>query len=68
MKMIDHARLIQSLQDTSHLVACNIAPEKHPLATQQLQRSISMLLGELNKDWYDLVPSETAEPSVGIPD
>jgi hypothetical protein len=64
MKMIDRARLVQSLQDTSHLVACNIDPEKHPLATQQLQRSIAMLLGELNRDWCQ----DTLQPSVGIPD
>ena len=68
MKMIDHARLVQSLQDTSHLVACQVDPEKHSLAAQQLQRSIAMLLGELNKDWCELVPPETAQPSVGIPD
>ncbi|HEY2472865.1 MAG TPA: hypothetical protein VGI45_34085 [Terracidiphilus sp.] len=67
MKLIDHARLVQSLQDTSQLVACNIDPEKHP-ATQQLQRSIAMLLGELNRDWSELVPRESASPSVGIPD
>ena len=68
MKMIDHARLVQSLQDTSHLVACNVDPEKHSLAAQQLQRSITMLLGELNREWYDLVPPEMGQPSVGVPD
>jgi hypothetical protein len=68
MRMIDHARLVQSLQYTSHLVACNVDPEKHSLATQQLQRSIAMLLGELNRDWCELVPQEAGQPSVGIPD
>lgn len=68
MKMIDHARLVQSLQDTSHLVACKIDPEKHSLVTQQLQSSIAMLLGELKRDWCDLVPQEMAQPSVGVPD
>jgi hypothetical protein len=67
MKMIDHARLVQCLQDTSQLVACNVDSDKHP-ATKQLQRSIAMLLGELNKDWYDLIPQESAAPSVGVPD
>jgi hypothetical protein len=68
MKMIDRARLVQSLQDTSHMVACNVDPEKHSLATQQLQRSIAMLLGELNRDWCELVPQDSVQPSVGIPD
>lgn len=68
MKMIDRARLVQSLQDTSQLVACKIDPERHALAAQQLQYSITLLLGELKKDWCELVPQETAQPSVGVPD
>lgn len=68
MKMVDHARLVQALQDTSLLVACKIDPEKHTTAAKQLQRSITMLLGELDKDWCDLVPQDSAQPSVGVPD
>ena len=68
MKLVDHARLVQALQDTSLLVACKIDPEKHSIATRQLQRSINQLIGELNQDWCDLIPIETAQPSVGIPD
>lgn len=67
MKMVDHARLVQALQDTSFLVACKIDPKKHTIATERLQRSIALLLGELNKDWYELAP-KAAKPSVGIPD
>jgi len=68
MKLVDHARLVQVLQDTSQLVACKIDPEKHSIATKQLQRSITLLLGELDKDWYDLLPRDSAQPSVGVPD
>jgi hypothetical protein len=68
MKMVDHARLVQALQETSHLVACKVDLEKHSIATRQLQRSIAQLLGELNQDWYDLIPQEMAQPSVGVPD
>lgn len=68
MKMVDHARLIQALQDTSHLVACKVDPKKHSLAAKQLQRSIALLLGELDKDWCELMPQDSAQPSVGIPD
>lgn len=68
MKMVDHARLVQALQDTSHLVACKIDPEKHAFAAKQLQLSITTLLGELNQDWYDMFPMESAQPSVGVPD
>ena len=68
MNMVDHARIVRALQDTSVLVACHLDPEKHPVATQQLQRSISLLLGELKKDWRELVPPTTAQPSVGVPD
>lgn len=67
MKMVDHARLVQALQDTSQLVACKVDPEKHSI-TKQLQYSISLLLGELNKDWCELVPQDSAQPSVGVPD
>lgn len=68
MKMVDHARLVQALQDTSVLVSSHLDPQKHTIATKRLQQSISLLLGELNKDWCDLVPQSSAEPSVGIPD
>jgi phenylalanyl-tRNA synthetase beta subunit len=68
MTKVDHARLVQALRDTSNLVACNIGPERHSVATQKLQRSIAMLLAELNKDWCDVIPQNTAQPSVGIPD
>jgi hypothetical protein len=68
MKMVDHARLVQALQDTSILVACKIDPEKHSVAAQRLQYSIAVLLGELKKDWRDVIPQNAAEPSVGIPD
>lgn len=67
MKLVDRARLVQALNDTSVLVACHIDPGKHSAATRELQQSIAHLLGELKKDWYGLVP-ETAEPSVGVPD
>jgi hypothetical protein len=67
MKMVDHARLVQALQDTSVLVACHLDPEKHTVATKTLQNSIALLLGELKQDWCELVP-QTAEPSVGVPD
>lgn len=67
MKLVDRARLVQALNDTSVLVACHIAPEKHCVATKELQQSIAQLLGELKDDWYELVP-DTAQPSVGIPD
>lgn len=68
MKIIDRARLVQSLQDTSLLVACKIGPGTHALAAQELQRSITLLLGELNKDWRDLIPQDAGQPSVGVPD
>lgn len=68
MKITDHARLIQTLQDTSLLVACKVDPEKHTAATQMLQRSIARLVGELNKDWCEFLPKNSAEPSVGVPD
>lgn len=68
MKMVDHARLVQALQDTSLLVPCKIDPEKHSIATKQLQHSITLLLGELNRDWCELVPQDSAQPSVGVPD
>ena len=68
MTKVDHARLVQALQDTSTLVARNIGPEKHTLAANKLQNSIALLLGELNKDWCELMAQNGAEPSVGIPD
>ena len=68
MTKVDHARLVQALQDTSTLVARNIGPEKHTVAAKKLQHSIAQLLGELNKDWCDLMTQHGAEPSVGIPD
>jgi len=68
MTKVDHARLVQALRDTSNLVACNIGQETHSVATQKLQRSIAMLLAELNKDWCDLIPQNSAQPSVGVPD
>jgi hypothetical protein len=68
MTQVDRARLVQALQDTSNLVACNIGPDRHSVATQKLQRSIAMLLTELNRDWYELVPQNEPQPSVGIPD
>jgi hypothetical protein len=68
MTKVDHARLVQALQDTSTLVARNIGPEKHTLAAKKLQLSIAQLLGELNKDWCELMAQHGAEPSVGIPD
>ena len=68
MKMVDHARLVQVLQDTSHLVACKVDPGKHSIAAKQLQHSIALLLGELDQDWCELVPQECAQPSVGVPD
>jgi hypothetical protein len=68
MTKVDHARLVQALQDTSMLVARNIGPEKHTLAAKKLQNSIAQLLGELNKDWCELMAQQGAKPSVGIPD
>jgi len=68
MTKIDHARLVQALQDTSTLVSRNIDPEKHSLAAKKLQNSIAQLLGELNKDWLEVMAQQTAQPSVGIPD
>lgn len=68
MKMVDHARLVQALHDTSLLVACKIDPEKHATAAKQLQCSIKLLLGELDKDWCELIPKDSAQPSVGVPD
>jgi len=68
MTTVDHARLVQALQDTSSLIARNIGPEKHTVAAKKLQNSIAQLLGELNKDWYELMAQNTTEPSVGIPD
>ena len=66
--MVDHARLVQALQDTSLLVSRNLDPERHLVAQEGLQRSISLLLTELSKDWCDLPPQNTPQPSVGIPD
>jgi hypothetical protein len=68
MTKVDHARLVQALQDTSTLVAHNIGPEKHTLAAKKLQNSIAQLLGELNKDWLEVMAQQSAKPSVGIPD
>jgi hypothetical protein len=68
MTKVDHARLVQALQDTSTLVACNVDREKYTTATNKLQHSIALLLGELNKDWCELAAQHSAEPSVGIPD
>ena len=68
MTKVDHARLVQALQDTSTLVSRNIDPEKHSLAAKKLQNSIAQLLGELNKDWCELMAQHGAESSVGIPD
>lgn len=68
MTTVDHARLVQALQETSTLVARNIGPEKHTLAADKLQLSIAQLLGELNKDWCELMAQQGATPSVGIPD
>ena len=68
MTKVDHARLVQALQDTSTLVARNIGPEKHTVAAKRLQTSIAQLLGELNKDWLEVMAQQGAEPSVGIPD
>ena len=68
MNMVDHARLVQALQDTSLLVSRNVDPEKHSFAKESLQHSISLLLGELSKDWCDVLPQNTAQPSVGVPD
>lgn len=68
MKMVDHARLVQALQDTSIMVSRNVDPEKHSFAKESLQRSISLLLGELSKDWCDVLPQNMPQPSVGIPD
>ena len=68
MTKVDHARLVQALQDTSTLVARNIGPEKHTLAAKELQLSIAQLLGELHRDWLDAMAQQCAQPSVGIPD
>jgi len=68
MTKVDHARLVQALQDTSTLVARNIDPAKHPDATKKVQSSIALLLGELNKDWCEIMAQHSAQPSVGIPD
>jgi len=68
MKMVDHARLVQALQDTSLLVSRNIDPEKHLIAKESLQRSISLLLRELSKDWSNVGSQSPPQPSVGIPD
>lgn len=66
--MVDHARIVQALQDTSNLVACNIDPQRHSSAADELQHSIASLLAELKNDWYELIPQNSAQPSVGIPD
>lgn len=68
MTKVDHARLVQALQETSALVSRNIDPEKYTLAADKLQLSITQLLGELNKDWCELMAQQGAQPSVGIPD
>jgi hypothetical protein len=68
MTKVDHARLVQALHDTSMLVACNVDPEKYTTATNKLQYSLALLLGELNKDWCELAAQHSAQPSVGIPD
>jgi hypothetical protein len=68
MTTVDHARLVQALQETSTLVARNIGPEKHTAAAKKLQNSIAQLLGELNKDWCEVMAQHGAQPSVGIPD
>ncbi|HXS78519.1 MAG TPA: hypothetical protein VN753_20230 [Terracidiphilus sp.] len=68
MTTVDHARLVQALQETSTLVARNIGREKHTVAANELQLSIAQLLGELNKDWCELMSQQGATPSVGVPD
>ena len=68
MTKVDHARLVQALQDTSTLVSRNIDPEKHTVAAKKLQLSIAQLLGELNKDWCEVMTQRSAQPSVGVPD
>jgi len=68
MKMVDHARLVQALQDTSLLVSRNLDPERHSVVKEGLQRSISLVLAELSKDWCDALPQNTPQPSVGVPD
>ena len=68
MKMVDQAKLIQALQDTFLLVSCNVDAEKHSVARESQRSSISQLIGELSKDWCDILPHNTAQPSVGIPD
>ena len=50
MKLVDRARLVQALNDTSVLVACHIDPARHSVATKELQQSIAQLLGELKRD------------------
>ena len=66
--MADHARLVQALQDTSLLVSRNIDAARHSKAKESLQRSISLLLTELSKDWCEVLPLNAAKPSVGVPD
>lgn len=68
MKMVDQARLVQSLQETFILVSSSVDAEKHSAAKEGLRRSISLLLGELSKDWCDVLPQSRPQPSVGIPD
>ena len=68
MKMVDHARLVQALQDTSLLVSRDIDMERYSTAKESLQRSISLLLGELSKDWCDVLSQNRPQPSVGVPD
>jgi hypothetical protein len=68
MTKVDHARLVQALQNTSNLIACNLGPDRHSMASQKLQSSIAMLLAELNNEWCELVPQNGPQPSVGIPD
>lgn len=68
MNLVDHARIVQALQDTSVLVACKIDPQKHTVAAQRLQSSIAVLLRELKRDHSDVLPHNVSEPSVGIPD
>lgn len=68
MNIVDHARIVQALQDTSILVACKIDTQKHTVAAQRLQNSIAVLLTELKRDRLDILPQNVPEPSVGIPD
>jgi len=67
MTKVDHARLVQALQDTSTLVARNIGPEKHTLAAKKLQLSIARFWVNSTKTGANLWPSMAQSPASAFP-